>query len=165
MPSQDYNVYFKIPETLSVSEALAPSLIDDAVLVLTKKNKRLCAIRYKDASDELKKSIRRYRDYSDWSTADDLFYEAYIECVVRGKIKEKTLFRRYDDTEIHTWFERDRAHVELRDKVTEKTIVEWWDEAVSQVVEDGFLTPKNWHGSAFNYAVDRGFIEKAVREF
>lgn len=55
------------------------------------------------------------------------------------------------DTELHTWFERDRQHVELRDKKTGKTLVEWWDEAVSEAVEDGFLNPRRFHESAFDY--------------
>lgn len=59
-------------------------------------------------------------------------------------------------TEMHTWFERDRAHVELRDKRTGETIIEWWDEAVNEAVEDGFLTPRDWHGSAYQYAQDLG---------
>ena len=58
----------------------------------------------------------------------------------------------FSDTELHTWFERDRAHVELRDSVTDKTVVQWWDEEVSEAVEDGFLDPRNYHRSAFEYA-------------
>lgn len=58
------------------------------------------------------------------------------------------------NTEIHTWFERDRQHVELRDADTDQTIIEWWDEAVIEAVEDGFLNPRDWHGSALAYAED-----------
>ena len=63
-----------------------------------------------------------------------------------------------DDTEIYTWFERDRQHVELRAKDTGATIVEWWDEDVSQAVEDGFLNPRRWYESAFEYAQEVGAI-------
>jgi len=52
----------------------------------------------------------------------------------------------------HTWFERDRAHVELRNEDTDETIAEWWDEAVHEAVEDGYLNPRDWHGSAVAYA-------------
>jgi hypothetical protein len=62
------------------------------------------------------------------------------------------------DTELHTWFERDRQHVELRDKKSERTIVEWWDEEVSEAVEDGFLKPGRWHQTAFDYAADHGLL-------
>lgn len=64
----------------------------------------------------------------------------------------------FSDTEIHTWFERDRAAVELRDARTDKTIIEWWDEGVQDEVEAGFLNPRDWHGSAYETAVMRGFI-------
>jgi hypothetical protein len=49
------------------------------------------------------------------------------------------------------WFERDRAHVELRDIATDKTLIEWWDTAVSEAIEDGFLVPGNFHQSAIDY--------------
>jgi len=65
------------------------------------------------------------------------------------------------DTELHTWFERDRAHVELRNKRTQKTIVEWWDEDVAEAIEDGFLDRRHLHDSAFDYAIDHGFIKGA----
>jgi len=55
------------------------------------------------------------------------------------------------DTEIETWFERDRAWVALCDKKTGNYLIEWWDESVEEAVEDGFLDPSDWHGSAFEY--------------
>lgn len=56
------------------------------------------------------------------------------------------------NTEIHTWCERDRAHVNLTDIGGQNTIVEWWDDAVNEAVEDGFLSAKDWHGTAVEYA-------------
>lgn len=44
-----------------------------------------------------------------------------------------------ETTEISVWCERDRAHVELMDIETQRTIVEWWDEAVEEAIIDGFL--------------------------
>lgn len=61
--------------------------------------------------------------------------------------------------EIHTWFERDRAHVELRHVETQETVVEWRDEGVAEAVEDGFLSPKDWLRSALEYAVSAGLIK------
>ena len=58
-----------------------------------------------------------------------------------------------EDTEIHTWFERDRQHVELRSRLDDETILELWDDDVSQAVEDGFLNPRDWHRSAYEYAL------------
>lgn len=63
-------------------------------------------------------------------------------------------------TEIHTWFERDRQRVELRDAETDETIIEWWDESVSEAVEDGFLDPSDWHGSALECAESYGLLNK-----
>ena len=60
----------------------------------------------------------------------------------------------YEETELLTWFERDRAHVELRDLRNDKTLVEWWDEAVEEAIEDGFLKPRDYHGTAYAYWED-----------
>lgn len=71
-----------------------------------------------------------------------------------------------DDTVINTWFERDRAHVALwmRDEdggQGQELLVEWWDEAVGEAVEDGFLDPRDWHRSAYEYAKERGMLARA----
>ena len=55
-------------------------------------------------------------------------------------------------TTIETWFERDRQHVELRDGRNDQTIIEWWDDDVTQAVEDGFLKPHDYHTAAYEYA-------------
>lgn len=65
---------------------------------------------------------------------------------------------RFEETEVRTWFERDRAHVELRDSLTDQTIVEFWDGAVSEAIEDGFLNPRDYHQSAFDYAQSLGLL-------
>lgn len=61
-------------------------------------------------------------------------------------------------TECNTWFERDRAWVELRDADTGQTIIEWWDDDVTAAVEDGFLDPRDWQGSAEEYARSMGIL-------
>jgi hypothetical protein len=63
-----------------------------------------------------------------------------------------------DCTELHTWFERDRAHVELRSKLDDKTIVEWWDDADSAAIGDGFLNPRDYHQTAYDYAKEHGML-------
>ena len=55
------------------------------------------------------------------------------------------------NTILNTWFERDRSHVELRDKF-DNTIVEWWDDAVQEAIDDGFLKASDLHNSAIEYA-------------
>jgi hypothetical protein len=75
------------------------------------------------------------------------------------------------DTELYTWFERDRAHIELRNRNTDRTIIEWWDEAVDELVQDGFVSDKHWimgrlmnerglHVDVYNYARDLGILTK-----
>ena len=63
-----------------------------------------------------------------------------------------------EQTQLNTWLERDRQHVELVDLRNEKTIVEWWDKAVTEAIEDGFLTSRNLHGSAYDYAASIGLL-------
>ena len=57
-----------------------------------------------------------------------------------------------EDLELHTWFERDRALVELRDKKTDETVFEVWDDDCRGLIEDGFLDPRDFKQSAFDYA-------------
>lgn len=51
---------------------------------------------------------------------------------------------------VETWFERDRSMVALSHG--DEEVVTWWDEAVQELVEDGFLNPRDWLGSAVEYA-------------
>jgi hypothetical protein len=68
-----------------------------------------------------------------------------------------------DDTTLQTWFERDRAHVALVDAETEQnTIVEWWDEAVAEATEDGFLDPRDYKQSAYDYAKQNGLLKEVA---
>ena len=80
-----------------------------------------------------------------------------------SKMKE-LLIDTMSKTKLHTWFERGRAHVELRDSRTDKTIVEWRDEAVDEAIVDGFLDlnafvlgklmrPELLHESACSYLI------------
>src|SRR5262249_31358763 len=64
------------------------------------------------------------------------------------------------DTRLSTWEERDRAHVELINVKNDSTIVEWWDEAVAEAIQDGFLDPRKMHRSAYDYAVHVGLIKR-----
>ncbi len=57
-----------------------------------------------------------------------------------------------EETELITWFERDRAHVCLSRARNNATIVEWRDEAVGEAIEDGYLNPRSYHTSAFECA-------------
>lgn len=43
-----------------------------------------------------------------------------------------------NNTEISTWFERDRKHISLKSK-TGRELIEWWDDAVDDAVESGEL--------------------------
>jgi len=63
-----------------------------------------------------------------------------------------------DETELLTWFERDRAHVELRNKLDDSTIVEWWDEDVAEAIEDVSLNPRDYHSTAYGYAEVCGML-------
>ncbi len=67
-----------------------------------------------------------------------------------------------DDTVMQTWFERDRQHVclSLRTSTGDagSTIVEWWDNAVNEAIDDGSLDQRDYHGSAFAYARENGLL-------
>lgn len=68
----------------------------------------------------------------------------------------------FDETELHVWFERDRQHIDLRYKdLDEESILEFWDDEVTQAYEDGFLQShinSQLHKEMYDLAIERGFI-------
>jgi hypothetical protein len=67
-----------------------------------------------------------------------------------------------DEYRVDTWFERDRAQVTLYKGDTE--IASWSDEEVGELVEDGYLNPNDWLGSAIEYAQMHGLLKEASSE-
>ena len=59
------------------------------------------------------------------------------------------------NTELATWFERDRQNVELL-TCEGKTLLDVWDDDVTQLVEDGFLDVRHLHRSACEYVNSLG---------
>ena len=64
--------------------------------------------------------------------------------------------------EINTWFERDRSFVELTKNG--KSILEFWDNDVTELIEAGFINPKNYLRSMIDYARYLGLIDRISRE-
>ena len=69
-----------------------------------------------------------------------------------------------ENFDLYTWFERDRAHVELRNKETDETLIEFWDNEVGEMVEDGFLDPGDWKESLWDYAKYLGIITETNKK-
>lgn len=67
-----------------------------------------------------------------------------------------------EPVQVEKWFERDRAHVALQDAAG-NTIIEFWDEDVASLVEDGFLDPRNWGRSLEDYAMHLGVLRKRAK--
>jgi hypothetical protein len=63
-------------------------------------------------------------------------------------------FPAIEATHIETWFERDRGHLALYDSRTGAVLAEWWDDDLRADVEDGFLDPRDYHGTAYGYAAE-----------
>lgn len=76
---------------------------------------------------------------------------------VGDKMARKSKPKFVEPYHVETWFERDRAHVDLQD-ANDETIIEWWDEDVEQAIEDGFLDPRDYYGSAVQYAEEMGLL-------
>ena len=56
------------------------------------------------------------------------------------------------NTMLDRWSERDRAYVGLAEVGTGHAILAVWDVDVGALIEDGFLDPRDLHGSAVWYA-------------
>jgi hypothetical protein len=147
------------PDDDDHQQDLLHELADSAVLYT---KDAIEAIRFTEHDDALFDDVGELADVG--SAADVYTQIAYF--AVRQDLADELARQRdergtnprYGDTEINTWFERDRSHVELRNRLTDETIVEWWDEDVTQAVDDGFLNPNDWHASAYRYAVDTKLI-------
>lgn len=78
----------------------------------------------------------------------------------------------WKETELHVWSERDRQHIELRAEASQETILEFWDEEVTEAYEDGFLSARchgephrfcNLHKQMYELAQERGLLERKVQ--
>lgn len=58
-----------------------------------------------------------------------------------------------------TWFERDRQHVHLFSGDENTTVLELWDEQVTEAVEDGFANSRDWKASMIDLAGNAGLID------
>ena len=56
-----------------------------------------------------------------------------------------------ETTKIDTWFERDRSFVALYSSRSDVMLMCWWDAAVNEAVEDGFLDMGRLHETALAY--------------
>ena len=95
----------------------------------------------------------------------DLLVKAWDEVRELERLNPPARKRLPKVVEVYTWFERDRAHVEVRDPATDKTVIEWWDEDVAQAVEDGFLKRRGHsiESSAVQTAIEYGLLPPDVR--
>ena len=66
------------------------------------------------------------------------------------------------NTRIDTWFERDRQYVGLIDHDTDQAILEFWDEDVTQAIEDGFINVNRLHLSMRDYAIELGLLDGSL---
>ena len=68
------------------------------------------------------------------------------------------------NTTLTRWSERGRCYVGLADKASGHTIFDIWDNEVAELIEDGFLDPRDLHGSAVGYANYLGLPASSDRE-
>lgn len=64
-------------------------------------------------------------------------------------------FQAHPSFKVETWFERDRQHVALEEEKTGQTLIDLWDEEVTEHVEQGFLDPKDYEGSLLEMLSER----------
>ncbi len=77
------------------------------------------------------------------------------------------MLSRLDRFEPSAWFERDRRHLQLTDRLTGRELFSLFDEAVDEAITDGFITPprtprphdSDWRNTLVEYARQQGLIE------
>jgi len=60
-----------------------------------------------------------------------------------------------ENTHTTVWQERDRLHIELLSE-SGRTLVEWWDEAAAEAIEDGFIDTRDCILGKLDSALTRG---------
>lgn len=63
------------------------------------------------------------------------------------------------EVDVYVWEERDRLHIEARERATDRTIAEWWDEDARQMFEDGFFERRRLEHSVVKHLQDQGLID------
>lgn len=78
---------------------------------------------------------------------------------------DKPRYWTVNNTELEEWNERDRLHIGLREKGTDNTIADWWDDDVRSMFEDGFFNNKRLHQSVVDYANDMSMKAKKLHRY
>lgn len=124
---------------------------------------------YNDTLDAFEKDGSLPPNSRNWTLPDNVVNNPknFVNESVKLIVEYGTDTFNEDNTAVETWFERDRRYVGLYPKDDEgkpdtnkNAIVEWWDDDVDQAIEDGFLNPRDWHGSALGYARHIGVIKE-----
>lgn len=68
-------------------------------------------------------------------------------------------------TKVTVWQERDRLHIALLDKDTEATIIEWWDEAALDAVDDILDASEARLGNLARHVQQGGALHKSIVDF
>lgn len=85
------------------------------------------------------------------------FLKGYLNKLLENQ-NEKIVLENSKQYKVDSHFERDRAYVSIED-LNGKEIATWWDDDVRELIDDGFLNPKDLQGSAIEYARHLGLIE------
>lgn len=129
---------------------------------------------YNDTLDSYQKDGMVPDSSNNWTLPDEVtqnpskFLKENVKTIVEYGTNEFGA----DNTAVETWFERDRKYVGLYPvneeggpDTNKKAIVEWWDDSVDEAVEDGYLDPRDWHGSALDYAKQMGVIKESKSSY
>lgn len=106
-----------------------------------------------DKSSEVGESKVSFKEHS-WAASNAKVAEFKKEY---KKLQKGTELQ--EDVTVDTWFERDRKMVMV--KKDDDEVVTWWDEEVDQLIDDGFLNPRDIEGSAIEYARELGLLESS----
>ena len=129
---------------------------------------------YNDTLDAYEKDGMLPDESRSWTLPDQVVDDPanYVTESVKTLVEYGTDSFDQSNTAVETWFERDRAYVGLypvddegKPDTNKKAIVEWWDEDVNEAIEDGFLDPRDLHGSALDYAKHIGLIKESKKSY
>lgn len=118
----------------------------------------------REAGTEIEKEIQQEVGLASQKSTD----LSKLPMTEKGKLKPTR-----EDVSVDSWVERDRIGIWIKDKRTDKTLIEWWDENARQMFEDGFFKKGMTKGgeiigtqfvdSVLDYAESIGVLRKEER--
>lgn len=68
------------------------------------------------------------------------------------------MMKQRSECAVSVWEERDRLHIHVHADDGQTTVIDWWDDAARELIEDGFVNARRLETSVLDYCEHLGVI-------